>query len=147
MQCRQLLFRHSRKRIPTCARVRAAHVLCKGFTRTHKGLSWSRIAREVDRWGACVRTVPPGKPARYMALPRGRTRLSPATATARSSRQCRYALIPVHSCYIALCANSRCFCLFTYEATLSFTETNGWAECCAQVKSSMVSDSARQGDK
>jgi len=67
-----------------------------------------RSAREVVQ-RAHARRVAPGEPARSMSpLPR-RPRVSSAAATARLFRQRRYALDPVHSCYIAPSANSRFF--------------------------------------
>jgi hypothetical protein len=77
------------------------------------GLSRPRIARDVARRRR-VRKVPPGELARYTVPIRGRTRVSPAAATARSLRRRREALIPVHLCYIARCANSRIFRFLSY---------------------------------
>jgi len=73
-----------------------------------------------------VREVPPGEPARSTAPIRGRTRVSPAAATARSLRRRRDALIPVHVCYIALCANLRLFRFLSHYTTKSLIEKKAW---------------------
>ena len=77
------------------------------------GLSRPRIARDVARRRR-GRKVPPGEPARSAAPLRGRARVSPAPAVARSLRRRRYALVPLHSCYIALCAKYICFRFLSY---------------------------------
>jgi hypothetical protein len=75
---------------------------------TSTGLSRARIARDVARRRR-VRKVPPREQAQSAASLRGRARVSPAPAAARSLRQRRCALVPVHLCYIALCANYMIF--------------------------------------
>jgi hypothetical protein len=70
-----------------------------------------QLAKFGPRGGSAgrVRKIKPGKSARSTAPLRGRERVSPAAATARSLQRRCDALIPVHLCYIALCANSRVF--------------------------------------
>jgi len=76
----------------------------------------AELAKICPRGGSAgrVRKVPPGEPARYTAPSRGRSRVSPAAATARSLQRRRDALFAVHLCYIALCAKSRLFHFLSY---------------------------------
>ena len=66
----------------------------------------AELAKICPRGGSAgrVRKVPSGEPARYTAPSRGRSRVSPAAATARSLQRRRDALFPAHLCYISSCS-------------------------------------------
>jgi len=74
--------------------------------------TWCFFMAELAKNGSAgrVRKIPPGEPARSTVPRRVRASVSPAAATAPSF----HALISVHLCYIALCANSRLFRFLSY---------------------------------